>query len=206
MRLNYQPGEHDVLLVIDLQNDYCAGGTLAIPGADALVPQINHLARRFAHVLLTQDWHPHGHLSFASSHPGRSPYEQIVVANGLQTLWPDHCVQDTHGAALHPQLAIAHAELILRKGYRLGIDSHSAFYENDRRTPTGLAGYLRERGLRRLFLSGLATDYCVYYSAMDARRENFEVILLQEACQAIDQNGSLEMALQDMRMAGVDLS
>lgn len=206
MRLSYQPGEHDVLLVIDMQNDFCAGGALAIPGADALVPQINHLSRRFAHVLLTQDWHPPGHHSFASSHPGRSPFELLVIANGVQTLWPDHCVQNSHGAALHGQLQIPHAELILRKGFRQAIDSYSAFYENDRRTPTGLAGYLRERGLRRLFLVGVATDFCVYYTALDARREGFEVVLLPDCCQAIDQHGSLEVAMQDMRMAGVDFN
>lgn len=198
-------GEHDVLLAVDLQNDFCASGALAVPGADAVVPRINRLAAGFVHVLLTQDWHPADHSSFASSHPGSRPFESIPLAYGEQTLWPDHCVQGSAGADFHPQLAIPHAELILRKGYRRGIDSYSAFRENDRRTPTGLAGYLRERGLRRLFLAGLATDYCVFYSALDARQAGFEVVVLLDACRAIDLEGSLAAALAAMREAGVEI-
>lgn len=199
------PGESDLLLVIDLQNDFCAGGALAVPGADDVVPAINRLAADFAHVVLTQDWHPQGHRSFASSHPGRQPFETVQLAYGEQTLWPDHCMQNTPGADFHPGLAIPHAELILRKGYRTEVDSYSAFHENDRCTPTGLAGYLRERGLRRLFLTGLATDYCVHYTALDARLAGFEVILLLEACRAIDRENSLAAALTAMRAAGVEI-
>lgn len=198
-------GEGDLLLVIDLQNDFCAGGALAVPNADELVPVINRLAEGFAHVALTQDWHPPGHLSFASSHPGCRPFESVRLAYGEQTLWPDHCVRNTPGAELHPQLAIPQAELILRKGYRAEVDSYSAFHENDRCTPTGLAGYLRERGLRRLFLAGLATDYCVHYTALDARLAGFETLLLLDACRAIDRDGSLAAALDAMRAAGVEI-
>jgi nicotinamidase/pyrazinamidase len=199
------PGAQDLLLVVDVQNDFCAGGALAVPGGDEVVARINRLATAFAHVLLTQDWHPPGHSSFASQHPGHRPFDTIQLPYGAQTLWPDHCVQGSHGAELHPELAIAHAELILRKGYRAEVDSYSAFYENDRRTPTGLAGYLRERGLRRLFLAGLATDYCVHYSALDGRREGFEVVLLLDACRGLDTNGSLARALSAMRAAGVEI-
>jgi len=202
-RLN--PGAHDLLLVVDVQNDFCAGGALAVPGGDEVVARINRLATAFAHVLLTQDWHPPGHSSFASQHPGHRPFDTIQLPYGAQTLWPDHCVQGSHGAELHPELAIAPAELILRKGYRVEVDSYSAFYENDRRTPTGLAGYLRERGLRRLFLAGLATDYCVHYSALDGRREGFEVVLLLDACRGLDTQGSLARALSAMRAAGVEI-
>jgi nicotinamidase/pyrazinamidase len=199
------PGAQDLLLVVDVQNDFCAGGALAVPGGDEVVARINRLATAFAHVLLTQDWHPPGHSSFASQHPGHRPFDTIQLPYGAQTLWPDHCVQGSHGAELHPELAIAHAELILRKGYRAEVDSYSAFYENDRRTPTGLTGYLRERGLRRLFLAGLATDYCVHYSALDGRREGFEVVLLLDACRGLDTNGSLARALSAMRAAGVEI-
>ncbi|MFC0709392.1 bifunctional nicotinamidase/pyrazinamidase [Azorhizophilus paspali] len=198
-------GENDLLLVIDLQNDFCAGGALAVPGADEVVPTVNRLAEDFAHVALTQDWHPPGHRSFASSHPGRRPFESVRLDYGEQTLWPDHCVQNSHGAELHPALDIPHAELILRKGYRAEVDSYSAFHENDRCTPTGLAGYLRERGLRRLFLAGLATDYCVHYTALDARLAGFETLLLRQASRAIDRDGSLAAALQAMRAAGVKI-
>lgn len=198
-------GEGDLLLVIDLQNDFCAGGALAVAGADELVPAINRLAEGFAHVALTQDWHPPGHRSFAASHPGRRPFETVRLAYGEQTLWPEHCVQNTPGAEFHPQLAIPQAELILRKGYRAEVDSYSAFHENDRCTPTGLAGYLRERGLRRLFLAGLATDVCVHYTALDARLAGFETVLLLDACRAIDRDGSLAAALAAMRAAGVEI-
>lgn len=205
MNAQLHPGEHDLLLVIDVQNDFCAGGALALPGGEQVVAPINRLAAHFRHVVMTQDWHPPHHQSFASRHPGRQPYDTVQLAYGAQTLWPDHCVQGSHGAALHPELQIPHAELILRKGYREAIDSYSAFYENDRRTPTGLAGYLKERGLRRLFLVGLATDYCVLYSALDARRAGFAVVLLLEACRGLNVDGSLAAALTTMHQAGVDI-
>jgi nicotinamidase/pyrazinamidase len=193
----------DLLLVIDVQNDFCPGGTLAVAAGDAVVPVINRLAQRFDHVVLTQDWHPAGHSSFASSHPGSAPFESIDMPYGRQTLWPDHCVQGTPGAAFHPQLATDRAELVIRKGFRTAIDSYSAFFENDRSTPTGLAGYLRERGLRRLFLAGLATDYCVYYSALDARRLGFDTVVVESGCRAIDLAGSRATASAGMAAAGV---
>ncbi|WP_024513869.1 bifunctional nicotinamidase/pyrazinamidase [Bradyrhizobium sp. Tv2a-2] len=193
----------DLLLVIDVQNDFCPGGTLAVADGDAVVPMINRLAQRFAHVVLTQDWHPAGHSSFATSHPDAAPFQTITMDYGPQTLWPDHCVQGSAGAAFHPQLAIERAELIIRKGFRREIDSYSAFYENDRHTPTGLAGYLRERGLKRIFLVGLATDYCVHYSAVDARRLGFETVVIEAGCRAIDLAGSLASAWTSMRDAGV---
>ena len=195
--------DDDVLLVIDVQNDFCPGGALAVPEGDAVVPTINRLARRFRHVLMTQDWHPAGHGSFASSHPGRAPFETVELDYGAQVLWPDHCVQGTPGAAFHAELDLPMAELVLRKGFRPAIDSYSAFYENDRETPTGLAGYLRGRGLGRLFLCGLATDFCVAYSALDARREGFEAVLIEDACRAIDLEGSLAAARAAMAEAGV---
>ncbi len=184
-------GEHDVFIVVDIQNDFCPGGTLAVPHGDEVVPLVNALARRFPHVVLTQDWHPRGHLSFASSHTGSKPYQTIDVAYGRQVLWPDHCVQGTQGAAFRDDLDIPHAELVLRKGYHRAIDSYSAFYENDRRTRTGLSGYLRERGFRRVFLAGLAFDFCVRYSAEDARREGFDVVVIEDACRGIDIDGSM---------------
>jgi nicotinamidase/pyrazinamidase len=193
----------DLLLVIDVQNDFCPGGALAVSDGDAVVPVINHLAERFDHVALTQDWHPAGHSSFASSHPGSAPFETIAMPYGPQTLWPDHCVQATSGAAFHPELVTDRAELIIRKGFRGAIDSYSAFYENDRRTPTGLAGYLRERGMTRVFLAGLATDYCVHYSALDARREGFDAVVIEAGCRAIDLAGSLAAAWAGMNEAGV---
>ncbi|MGH6952912.1 MAG: bifunctional nicotinamidase/pyrazinamidase [Alphaproteobacteria bacterium] len=196
-------GEDDVLLVVDVQNDFCSGGALAVAHGDRVVPVVNRLAHRFAHVVLTQDWHPRGHQSFASSHPGKRPFESIKVPYGEQTLWPDHCVQGTRGAEFRSDLDIPHAELIVRKGYRREIDSYSAMYENDRATPTGLAGYLRERGLTRLFIAGLATDFCCHYSALDARKEGFSVALVENACRAIDLHGSLAAALDAMRRAGV---
>ncbi|MBA2401249.1 MAG: bifunctional nicotinamidase/pyrazinamidase, partial [Bradyrhizobium sp.] len=162
--MQIRPGNNDLLLIIDVQNDFCPGGTLAVADGDAVVPVINRLAERFDHVVLTQDWHPSGHSSFVTSHPGAKPFESVAMPYGQQTLWPDHCLQGTAGAAFHPELAIDRAELIIRKGFRPEIDSYSAFFENDRRTPTGLAGYLRDRGLQRVFLAGLATDFCVHYS------------------------------------------
>jgi nicotinamidase/pyrazinamidase len=195
--------DDDVLLVIDVQNDFCAGGALAVPDGDAVVPVINRLAERFAHIALTQDWHPSGHSSFATTHAGRAPFEVVTMPYGVQTLWPDHCVQGTTGAGFHPQLDTQRAELVIRKGFRPEIDSYSAFYENDRSTPTGLAGYLRERGFGRVFLAGLATDFCVYYSAADARRLGFDVVLVEEGCRGIDLNGSLDAAWAAMAAAGV---
>ncbi len=183
--------DDDVLIVVDVQNDFCPGGALAVPRGDEIVPIVNRLAARFRHVVLTQDWHPHGHLSFASAHPGKNPYETIAASYGPQVLWPDHCVQETPGAALHAALQIPHAGLVIRKGINRTVDSYSAFYENDRATPTGLAGYLRERSLSRVFLAGLAFDFCVRYSAEDARRENFVVFVIADACRGIDVDGSM---------------
>lgn len=181
----------DILLVVDIQNDFCPGGALSVPRGDETVPLVNALARKFQHVALTQDWHPPDHQSFASAHPGRQPYETIELAYGRQELWPDHCVQGTWGAAFRDDLAIPHAALVLRKGFRSSIDSYSALYENDRRTPTGLAGYLRERGFSRIFLAGLAFDFCVRFSAEDAHREGFGVVVVEEACRGIDVAGSM---------------
>jgi nicotinamidase/pyrazinamidase len=197
--------EREVLIIVDVQNDFCPGGALAVPKGDAIIPAINRLARGFAHIVLTQDWHPPNHSSFASAHPGRRPFETIEVTYGAQTLWPDHCVQGTPGAAFHPMLAVPHAELVLRKGFRSGIDSYSAFRENDRRTPTGLAAYLRERGFESVTLCGLATDYCVMYSALDAREAGFTVEVGADACRGIDLDGSLERAICAMREAGVTI-
>jgi nicotinamidase/pyrazinamidase len=199
------PGERDVLIVTDPQRDFCPGGALAVPEGDRIMPAINRLARRFAHVVITQDWHPPGHMSFASVYPGKHPFETIEVGYGPQTLWPDHCVQNTPGAAFHPALDIPHAELVIRKGYHRGIDSYSAFRENDRKTPTGLAGYLRERGFERVTLCGLATDFCVFFSAMDAREAGFEAAVVLEASRGIDLDGSLARALSTMRDAGIEL-
>ncbi|HWA44133.1 MAG TPA: bifunctional nicotinamidase/pyrazinamidase [Hypericibacter adhaerens] len=193
------------LIVIDLQNDFCPGGALAVNGGDEIVPLVNQLIRSFEHVVLTQDWHPAGHSSFASSHAGQAPFSNIQMSYGPQTLWPDHCVQGSSGAEFHPGLAWTKAELVIRKGFRKAIDSYSAFYENDRKTPTGLAGYLRERGLTKLALVGLATDYCVAYSALDAARLGFETTVLMDACRAIDLSGSLATAKRQMQLAGVSL-
>jgi nicotinamidase/pyrazinamidase len=195
--------KEDVLLVIDVQNDFCPGGALAVTDGDAVVPVVNRLMAQFAHVVLTQDWHPAGHGSFASSYPGAAPFATITTPYGPQTLWPDHCVQGTTGAAFHPKLATDRAELIIRKGFRHAIDSYSAFVENDLITPTGLAGYLRECGLSRLFLVGLATDFCVHYSAMNARQLGFEAIVVDAGCRAIDLSGSLAAAHAQWAEAGV---
>lgn len=192
-----------VLLIIDVQNDFCPGGALAVPDGDAVVAAINRLGERFRHRLLTQDWHPPGHSSFASSHPGKDAYDLVALDYGEQVLWPDHCVQGTQGAAFHDELAVHGSELILRKGFRPAIDSYSAFYENDKTTPTGLGGYLRTRGFERLYVAGLATDFCVAYSALDGRREGFEVCLVEDACRGIDLEGSLDAALDRMDEAGV---
>lgn len=193
----------DVLIVVDVQNDFCPGGALAVPRGDDVVPIVNALAARFRHVVLTQDWHPRGHLSFASSHPGKRPFEAIAASYGAQVLWPDHCVQDTPGAAFHRGLQIPHAGLVIRKGMDRAIDSYSAFYENDRATPTGLVGYLRERGLTRVFLAGLAFDFCVRYSAEDARRENFAVFVVEDACRGIDLDGSVPATQASFAALGI---
>jgi nicotinamidase/pyrazinamidase len=197
-------GENDILLVVDVQKDFCLGGALAVPKGDEVVPVANGLGERFPHVVLTQDWHPLGHHSFASAHPGRKPFETIALSYGPQTLWPDHCVQGTPGAQFHPDLHLPRAEMVVRKGFRPAIDSYSAFFENDRKTPTGLAGYLRERGFTRVFLAGLATDFCVHFSALDARREGFAAMLIEDACRAIDLEGSLAQAMRNMAAAGVE--
>lgn len=197
--------DREVLIIVDVQNDFCPGGALAVPDGDAIVPVVNRLAGEFSHIVLTQDWHPPEHASFAGAHPGRRPFETIALDYGPQTLWPDHCVQDTQGAAVHPGLEVPHAELVLRKGFRREIDSYSAFRENDRATPTGLAGYLRERGLDHITLCGLATDYCVLYSALDARAAGFTVEIAANACRGIDLDGSLARAVQAMANAGVTI-
>jgi nicotinamidase/pyrazinamidase len=194
--MTYKIGDADVLLVVDVQNDFCPGGTLAVPRGDEVVHLVNRLGVRFQHVVLTQDWHPSGHRSFASANPGRQPYETVAFPYGPQVLRPEHCVQGTPGAQFHGALQLPHAALVLRKGYRRAIDSYSAFYENDHTTPTGLAGYLRERGLGRVFLAGLALDFCVRYSAEDAQRCGFAVIVVEDACRAIDVAGSLAATRQ----------
>lgn len=193
----------DVLLVVDVQNDFLPGGALAVPDGDAVITPINRLATRFSHVVITQDWHPPGHISFASSHPGHVPFETIRLAYGDQVLWPDHCVHGTAGAELAVGLRLPHASLVLRKGHHAGVDSYSAFTEADRRTPTGLAGYLRERGLGRLFIAGLATDFCVAWTALDARAAGFEVTVVESACRGIDLDGSLARAWDEMARLGV---
>jgi nicotinamidase/pyrazinamidase len=198
-----KPGAQDVLLVIDVQNCFTPGGSLAVKDGDAIVPLINKLAGGFEHVVLTQDWHTPGHVSFASSHPGKKPFETTSLPYGTQVLWPDHCVQGTDGANLHPALKIPHAELVIRKGYRKDVDSYSAFMEADGKTPTGLAGYLRERGLSRCYFVGLATDFCVGWSALDARKAGFEAAVIEDACRGIDVGGSLAKAWADMQGAGV---
>jgi nicotinamidase/pyrazinamidase len=197
------PDDRDVLLIVDVQNDFCPGGALAVPDGDTIVPAVNRLARSFAHVILTQDWHPPGHASFASSHPGRRPFDAIEVSYGTQILWPDHCVQGTPGAGFHPKLDVPHAELVLRKGFRSTVDSYSAFRENDHWTPTGLAGYLRERGLDHVIMCGLATDFCVAFSALDGRQAGLEVSVVTGACRGIDMEGSLARAMRSMNEAGV---
>ncbi len=197
--------DRTALLVIDVQNDFCPGGALAVADGDAVVPVINGLARDFPVRVFTQDWHPAGHSSFASAHPGRAPFETAEMPYGTQVLWPDHCVQGTEGAAFHPGLNTDPADMIIRKGFDPAIDSYSAFFENDRTTPTGLEGYLRSRGVGALVLVGLATDFCVAYSALDGARLGFDVTVRLDACRGIDLDGSLGAALADMRAAGVTL-
>lgn len=194
------------LLVIDVQNDFCPAGALAVEGADQIVAGINALMDSFVSVILTQDWHPAGHSSFATSHAGKSPYDMIEMPYGPQVLWPEHCVKGSEGAAFHAGLNVTRADLIIRKGFNPAIDSYSAFFENDHSTATGLDGYLRSRGITDLTLVGLATDFCVAYSAVDAAALGFSVTLRQELCRAIDLNGSLAKAVEDMRSAGVHLT
>ncbi|HEY1895502.1 MAG TPA: bifunctional nicotinamidase/pyrazinamidase [Terracidiphilus sp.] len=196
---------HDLLLVVDVQNDFCPGGRLAVAGGDQVIPVIHKIAPLFQHIILTQDWHSPSHTSFASSHPGKRPFDQIRLSYGEQTLWPDHCVQGSKGAEFHPALHLPQAELVLRKGFRSQIDSYSAFFENDRATATGLAGYLRERNLTRVFLAGLAYDYCVAYSALDARSLGIPVVVVRDACRAIDLNGSVAEIETQFAAAGVTL-
>ncbi|MDX9669207.1 MULTISPECIES: bifunctional nicotinamidase/pyrazinamidase [unclassified Pseudomonas] len=193
------------LLVIDVQNDFTPGGQLAVPEGDLIVPLINRLGGLFKQVVIAQDWHPTGHASFASSHPGRKPYEMIQLPYGEQTLWPEHCVQGTAGAEFHPALDLPHAQLIIRKGCNPDIDSYSAFLEADRRTTTGLAGYLKERGIDTVYMVGLALDFCVMFSALDARAAGFNTFVLLDACRAIDRDGSLAAAMERMQTAGVGL-
>jgi nicotinamidase/pyrazinamidase len=196
-------GKGDVLIVVDIQNDFCPGGSLSVPHGDEVVPLINRLAEHFEHVVLTQDWHAPDHLSFASAHPGKQPYDTVMLPYGAQILWPDHCIRATRGAEFHKDLQIPQAGLVLRKGLDRNIDSYSTFYENDRTTPTGLVGYLRERGLGRIFLAGLALDFCVRYSSEDAYREGFEVVVVEDACRGIDVDGSMAATRESFRTLGI---
>ena len=202
----------DALIVVDVQNDFCpatrkGGGSLAVPDGHAVVPLINHLAERFANIVVTQDWHPAGHISFASTHKGMAPFSTTKLPYGTQVLWPDHCVQGSHGAELHPGLLLPRAQLIVRKGYHKKTDSYSAFLEADRKTPTGLDGYLASRGIKRVYCVGLALDYCVAWTALDASRHGFKAVVIEDACRAIDTtgaaDGSLAKAFADMKAAGV---
>ncbi|GHC80097.1 bifunctional nicotinamidase/pyrazinamidase [Limoniibacter endophyticus] len=196
----------EALIVIDVQNDFCPGGALAVAGGNEIVPLVNDLMKSHDNVILTQDWHPAGHSSFASGHAGKAPFESVELHYGTQTLWPDHCVIGSEGVAFHPALNVDKAQLVLRKGFRPGIDSYSAFFENDHQTSTGLAGYLSERSLQKLVLVGLATDFCVAYSALDARKLGFEVSVKLDACRAIDLGGSFGRMIDEMRDAGVVLA
>ena len=196
---------NDVLLVIDVQNDFCPGGALEVPEGDSVVTAINELMQRFTHIALTQDWHPPGHSSFASSHDGAAPFSVTNMSYGEQTLWPDHCVQGSDGAEFHSSLVTTSADVVVRKGYRKSIDSYSAFFENDKTTPTGLTGYLKERGIERVFCCGLATDFCVRFSAEDARKNGFDTFVVEHACRGINMDGSLDAAMAAMKEAGVVL-
>ena len=197
--------DRDVLLVIDVQNDFCTGGALAVPGGEKVVPAINRIAQKFANVVLTQDWHPRDHVSFAPNHAGKQPFQTIALDYGVQVLWPSHCVQGTAGAEFHRDLDATRASLVVRKGFRRGIDSYSALFENDKRTPTGLLGYLRECELKTVFVAGLALDFCVRFSAEDARNAGFEVAVLEDACRGIDLNGSTAAAYRSFAELGVSV-
>lgn len=192
-----------VLIVTDIQNDFLPGGALAVADGHAIIPLVNEIARKFRNVIITQDWHPAGHISFASSHPGRSPFEVIDLRYGPQVLWPDHCIQGSFGAALAEGLDIPHAQLVIRKGYHAHTDSYSSFFEADRKTPTGLTGYLFERGIETAYVVGLATDFCVSWTALDARTHGFETVVIEDGCRAIDTNNSLAAAIAQMDAAGV---
>lgn len=198
-----KPDDRTVLIVVDVQNGFCTGGHLAVPGGEAVVPVVNAIAPRFPLVVLTQDWHPAGHASFASSHAGKAPFSTTELAYGTQVLWPDHCVQGSEDAALHPGLSVPHAQLVIRKGWHAGVDSYSAFQEADRKTPTGLDGWLRQHGVTTVVACGLATDFCVAWTALDARALGYETWVVEDACRAIDLNGSLAAAWQQMQAAGV---
>ena len=195
----------EALIVIDVQNDFCPGGALAVDEGDQIIPIVNDLVGSFDHVILTQDWHPAGHHSFASVHAGKQPYDVVAFPYGDQILWPDHCLQGSVGAAFHPALEVDKAELIIRKGFNKAIDSYSAFFENDKQTPTGLTGYLRERGINTLYMAGLALDFCVCWSALDGRRLGFDVTVIEDATRGIDAHGSMDTALRHMQEAAVVL-
>jgi nicotinamidase/pyrazinamidase len=198
-----KPGNKDVFIVVDVQNCFVPGGSLAVKDGNQVVPVINKIAKSFRHVVMTQDWHTADHISFASQHAGRKPFDIIDLPYGKQVLWPDHCVQGTEGAALHNELVVPHAALIIRKGHRRNVDSYSAFYEADGKTPTGLSGYLKQRGLTRCFVAGLATDFCVAWTALDARKDGFAAFVIEDACRGIDTQGSLAKAWTRMKEAGV---
>jgi len=204
--MSAQVQDTDCLLVIDVQNDFCANGALAVPDGDAIVPLVNTLIPSYSTVVLTQDWHPAQHSSFASEHSGKQPLDTVEFPYGPQTLWPDHCVQGSHGANFHPDLMADAAQLIIRKGFRRAIDSYSAFYENDKITPTGLTGYLRDRGVKRVVCVGLALDFCVRFSAEDAKQAGFETMVMTQACRGIDFDGSVAAATQAMAAMGIDLN
>jgi nicotinamidase/pyrazinamidase len=195
--------DRDVLLVIDVQNDFCTGGALAVPGGEKVVPAINRIAQKFTNLVLTQDWHPADHVSFAPNHAGKQPFQTIELDYGTQVLWPAHCLQGTAGAEFQAELDVARASLVVRKGFRRGIDSYSALFENDRKTPTGLLGYLRERELKTIFVAGLALDFCVRFSAEDARKAGFEVVVIGDACRGIDLDGSVAAAHRSFGELGI---
>jgi nicotinamidase/pyrazinamidase len=195
--------DKDVLIVVDVQNDFCTGGSLAVPDGEKVVPAINRIAEKFENVVLTQDWHPRDHVSFAANHPHKRPYDTIELAYGSQVLWPEHCVQGSNGAGFYGALQTNRANLVLRKGMHRDIDSYSAFYENDHKTSTGLAGYLRERGLKTLFFAGLAFDFCVRFSAEDARKAGFEAGVIEEACRGIDLDGSVATTHRSLKSLGI---
>ena len=201
--MKIKPDVNSVLIVVDVQNCFMPGGSLAVKRGDEVVPIINKLAQSFQNVVITQDWHHPQHVSFASQHSGKKPFEQIELPYGAQVLWPDHCLQGTEGASLHKDLSIPNAQLVIRKGFRQDVDSYSAFVEADRKTPTGLAAYLKERGIRICFIAGLATDFCVAWTALDARNAGFDATVIEDASRGIDLNGSLAKAWSEMKAAGV---
>jgi nicotinamidase/pyrazinamidase len=205
MRQAMKISDRDVLLAIDVQNDFCSGGALAVPGGEKVVPAINRIAQKFANVVLTQDWHPRDHVSFAPNHAGKQAYQTIELDYGTQVLWPTHCVQGTPGAEFHRELDASRANLVVRKGFRRGIDSYSALFENDKRTPTGLLGYLRERELKTVFVAGLALDFCVRFSAEDARKAGFEVAAIEDACRGIDLDRSVAATHRSFRDLGISI-